>query len=235
VPSPPLRLVLAEDGDLLRAGILALFEPFPDIEPVGVASSYEGLLELVASTRPDVVLTDIRMPPGFTDEGIRAARELRRTHPALGVLVLTQYSDPDYALDLIAQGSEGRGYLLKERVSDAAQLVEALHEVAAGGSVIDETVVRPLVEAGTRRQGSRLARLTPRELEVLSLVAQGESNAGIAGHLTVSDKAVEKHINAIFHKLDLPADSQRHRRVAAALVFLTEAGVSDGERRSAVW
>ncbi|MEI2715281.1 MAG: response regulator transcription factor [Nocardioides sp.] len=231
----PLRLVLAEDGDLLRAGILALFEAFPEIEPVGVARSYDGLLAAVEEHRPDVVLTDIRMPPDLSDEGIRAANQLRRTHPDLGVVVLTQYADVEYALDLIADGSQGRGYLLKERVADATQLIAALKSVAAGGSVIDETVVASLLEAGSRRESSHLAALTPRELEVLTLVARGFSNGGIAEALVVGDKAVEKHINSIFLKLELPAGSQTHRRVAATLIFLTEAGVSGGNLRKAVW
>ena len=227
--------MLAEDGDLLRAGILALLEPVPDIAVVGVATSLPGLLDLVESERPDVVLTDIRMPPTLSDEGIRAAVELRRTRPELGVVVLTQYSDVEYALELIANGSQGRGYLLKERVADAGELVDALREVAAGGSVIDEVIVSQLVSAGTRRADSRLARLTPRELEVLSLVARGATNGGIAESLVVSEKAVEKHIGSIFAKLDLPTDSPLHRRVAAALVFLSDAGVGGSGSGRRAW
>ena len=221
-----LRLVLAEDGDLLRAGILALLAATEAVEVVGAASDLDGLMQLVERTRPDVVLTDVRMPPTFTDEGVRAAAALRQLSPDLGVVVLTQYADVEYALDLVVDGSQGRGYLLKERVADAGELVSALRRVAAGGSVIDETVVRQLLDAGTRRRGSRLERLTGRELEVLGLMAEGASNAGIASRLVVTERAVEKHIGSIFAKLDLPIDTSTHRRVAASLVFLSEAGVS---------
>ena len=220
-----LRLVLAEDGDLLRAGIVALLDAVPTIEVVGVARSLPELLETVESATPDVVLTDIRMPPDLTDEGIRAAAELRRTHPQLGVVVLTQYTDVEYALDLIRDGSAYRGYLLKERIADATELVRAVHMVAAGGSVIDETVVEALMTAGSRRTGSPLDRLTPREREVLALVARGLSNQAIADELVVTDRAVEKHLGSILAKLDLPVDSALHRRVAATLVFLSEAGI----------
>jgi DNA-binding NarL/FixJ family response regulator len=224
---PQITVVLAEDGDLLRAGILALLEGFDDIEVVATATSLPELLAAVETHRPDVVLTDIRMPPDFTDEGIRAAGELRRTHPATGVVALTQYSDVEYALDLVRDGSDGRGYLLKERVADVDELVAALRTVAAGGSVIDQIVVDALMATGTRRH-SRLDRLTPRELEVLGMVARGMTNAAIAGELVVTDRAVEKHISSILTKLDLPADASVHRRVAATLVFLSEAGVGGG-------
>ena len=224
---PQIRVVLAEDGDLLRAGILALLEAFDDIDVVATATSLPELLAAVEAHRPDVVLTDIRMPPDFTDEGIRAAGELRRTHPGTGVVALTQYSDVEYALDLVRDGSDGRGYLLKERVADVDELVAALRTVAAGGSVIDQIVVDALMATGTRRH-SRLDRLTPRELEVLGMVARGMTNSVIAHELVVTDRAVEKHINSILTKLDLPADAPVHRRVAATLVFLSEAGVGGG-------
>ena len=224
---PQIRVVLAEDGDLLRAGILALLEAYDDIDVVATATSLPELLAAVETHRPDVVLTDIRMPPDFSDEGIRAAGELRRTHPATGVVALTQYSDVEYALDLVRDGSDGRGYLLKERVADVEELVAALRTVAAGGSVIDQIVVDALMATGTRRH-SRLDRLTPRELEVLGMVARGMTNAAVAAELVVTDRAVEKHINSILTKLDLPADAPVHRRVAATLVFLSEAGVGGG-------
>ena len=224
---PQIRVVLAEDGDLLRAGILALLEAYDDIVVVATATSLPELLAAVEVHRPDVVLTDIRMPPDFSDEGIRAAGELRRTHPGTGVVALTQYSDVEYALDLVRDGSDGRGYLLKERVADVEELVAALRTVAAGGSVIDQIVVDALMATGTRRH-SRLDRLTPRELEVLGMVARGMTNAAVAAELVVTDRAVEKHINSILTKLDLPADAPVHRRVAATLVFLSEAGVGGG-------
>lgn len=222
----PLRVVFAEDGDLLRAGISALLESFDDVTLAGVAATHDDLLALVDTVDPDVVLTDVRMPPDFTDEGIRAARTLRRTRPQLGVVVLTQYADVEYALDLLAEGSQGRGYLLKERVGHPRELVDALRTVAAGGSVIDEAVVTPLVTAGARHPGSALGRLTPRELEVLTHVARGFSNRGIAERLVVSERGVEKHINSILGKLDLGGDSHVHRRVAAALVLLNEVGMA---------
>ncbi|QSF59404.1 response regulator transcription factor [Nocardioides sp. zg-1228] len=220
-----MRVVLAEDGDLLRAGVLALLEGHDDIEVVAAATSLPELLAAVDEHRPDVVLTDIRMPPDLTDEGIRAAGELRRTHPGVGVVALTQYSDVEYALDLVREGSDGRGYLLKERVADVDELVTALRTVAAGGSVIDQLVVDSLVAGGARRADSVLDRLTPRELEVLGMVARGMTNAAIADQLAVTDRAVEKHVGSILTKLDLPADAPVHRRVAATLVFLSEAGV----------
>ncbi len=221
----PIRVVLAEDGDLLRAGVLALLSGFDDIEVVATATSLPEVLAAVDRHRPDVLLTDIRMPPDFTDEGIRAAARLRRTHPDVGVVALTQYSDVEYALDLVREGSDRRGYLLKERVADVDELVSALRTVAAGGSVIDQIVVDALVATGARHQDSLLDRLTPRELEVLAMVARGMTNAAIATDLVVTDRAVEKHINSILTKLDLPADAPVHRRVAATLVFLSEAGV----------
>lgn len=220
-----IRLVLAEDGDLLRAGVLALLAAYDDIEVVATATSLPELLAAVEQHRPDLVLTDIRMPPDFTDEGIRAAIELRHTHPSTGVVALTQYTDVEYALDLVRDGSQGRGYLLKERVADIDELVAAIRTVAAGGSVIDQIVVDGLVATGARHTDSLLDRLTPRELEVLAMVARGLTNAAIAAELVVTDRAVEKHINSILTKLDLPADAPVHRRVAATLVFLSEAGV----------
>ena len=223
----PLRLVLAEDGELLRAGVVALLEGYDDVQVVAVATDYDELLAAADQLDPDVVLTDIRMPPTLTDEGIRAAGRLRETHPELGVVVLTQYADAEYALDLVAPGSQGRGYLLKERVANADELVAALREVATGGSVIDETVVGGLVSAGSRRPDSALSRLTLRERDVLTHVARGMSNQAIAATLSVTDRAVEKHINSIFAKLDLPADSPLHRRVAAALVYLNDVGTAE--------
>lgn len=226
-----IRLVLAEDGDLLRAGVLALLAGYDDIDVVATATSLSELFAAVDAHGPDLVLTDIRMPPDFTDEGIRAASQLRRTHPEIGVVALTQYTDVEYALDLVREGSDGRGYLLKERVADVDELVSAIRVVAAGGSVIDQLVVDALVATSTRRSDSVLDRLTPRELEVLAMVARGMTNAAIAAELVVTDRAVEKHINSILSKLDLPADASVHRRVAATLVFLSEAGVGGLRQR----
>ena len=220
----PIRLVLAEDGDLLRAGVLALLEGYDDIDVVATATNLDELLKVVDEHHPDLVLTDIRMPPDFTDEGIRAAAQLRRTHPQTAVIALTQYSDVEYALDLISEGSNGRGYLLKERVAAVDELVAAIRTVAAGGSVIDQLIVDALVATSSRRSGSLLDRLTPRELEVLALVARGMTNAKIAEGLVLSERSIEKHINSILTKLDLPADSPVHRRVPAPLVFLCEVG-----------
>ncbi len=227
----PLRVVLAEDGDLVRAGVLALLERFPEINVVGTAASFDELLRVVEDQHPDVLLTDVRMPPGFSDEGIQAAGRLRITHPGLAVLVLTQYADVEYALDLTAEGSAGRGYLLKERVADADELVRALHTVAEGGSVIDETVVEALLRSSRRRPGP-LDRLTPRELDVLSNVAQGRSNQAIAEGLFVTPRAVEKHINSILAKLDLSGDESVNRRVAATLVFLSSTGTAGPQMAS---
>ena len=218
-PDRPLRVVLAEDGDLVRAGVLALLERFPEIHVVGTATSLDELLRVVDDVRPDVLLTDVRMPPGFSDEGIQAAARLRTTMPGLAVLVLTQYADVEYALDLTAEGSAGRGYLLKERVADAAELVRALHTVAEGGSVIDETVVDALMRSSRRRSGP-LDRLTPRELDVLEVMAQGRSNAAVAAALRIGEVAVAKHAGSIFAKLGLPPAADDNRRVLAVLAYL---------------
>lgn len=221
----PLRLVLAEDGDLLRQGIVALLSGYPELEVVGECGSLPELVAVVNRTDPDVVLTDVRMPPGQSDEGIRAAAWLRQTHPRVGVVVLTQYAEVEYALDLITEGSGGRGYLLKERVANAEEIVAALRTVAEGGSVIDPLVIGPLVDAGSRRPDSPIARLTGREVDVMTRVAHGHSNGKIARDLVVTERAVEKHIGSIFTKLELSSDTDTNRRVAAVLVFLQQAGL----------
>lgn len=221
---PPVRVVLAEDGEFIRAGLLALLGDFDEIDVVGVATTYEELIAAVRAHRPDVVLTDVRMPPTLTDEGIRAARELRRSDPGLGVVVLTQYPDVSYALDLLDGGGHGRAYLLKERVADTRELVGALQAVARGESVIDTKVVESLMAAGSRQQSGRLARLTPREKEVLTHIAHGGSNAFIAEQLVLSERSVEKYVGSIFAKLELSEDAMLNRRVSAALMFLNEAG-----------
>jgi DNA-binding NarL/FixJ family response regulator len=217
-----IKVVLAEDSYLVREGVRRLLVTEPDIDLVAVCDDYDSLLSAIGSTEPDVVLTDIRMPPTGTDEGIRAAERLRQVRPAAGVVLLSQYADPAYALTFLERGTEGRAYLLKERVSDLDQLLAAIREVARGGSVIDPKVVETLVAARSSSARSPLARLTPREREVLALLAEGKSNAAVAEGLVLSERAVEKHINSIFAKLDLPEARDAHRRVKAVLLFLAE-------------
>ena len=219
-----LKLVVAEDNLLVREGIVKLLEHQDGLEVVDACGSYDELIEAVDRHTPDVVLTDIRMPPTGTDEGIRAACAIRRMHPTIGVVVLSQFVDPAYALALLEDGSEGRAYLLKERVSDANQIVHAVVEVARGGSVIDPLVVEALVAQRSARSSSVLARLTPREREVLEQMGQGRNNAGIAQALFLSERAVEKHINSLFSKLGLSEEPDVHRRVKAVLLYLAEAG-----------
>ncbi|HUR18410.1 MAG TPA: response regulator transcription factor [Acidimicrobiales bacterium] len=221
-----IRLVLAEDNTLLREGISSLIGRQDDLELVGTSGDYGSLLELVEAEEPDVVLTDIRMPPTFTDEGIRAAGHFRSTRPELGVVVLSQYASPGYALSLLEDGSEGRAYLLKERVAEVEELLFAIREVAAGRSVIDPKVVEALVSANSRRSRSNLDRLTPRERETLSEMAQGKNNAAIASSLVLSERAVEKHINSIFSKLGLSEEPNVNRRVKAVLLHI---GAEGGE------
>jgi len=215
-----IRVVLAEDNVLLREGVSRLLAGQEGLDVVGVSGDLQGLLDLVGSEKPDVVVTDIRMPPTGTDEGIQAAARLRVEQPAVGVVVLSQYANPAYALALLAEGSEGRAYLLKERVSDVAELVAAIREVARGGSVIDPKVVEALVSSSSRAIRSDLDRLTPREGEILSEMASGKSNAAIAATLILSERAVEKHTNSIFSKLGLTEERDVNRRVKAVLVFL---------------
>ena len=217
-----IKVVLADDSYLVREGMRRMLENEPDIELLAVCEDYDSLLSASASTQPDVVLTDIRMPPTGTDEGIRAAERLRQVRPAAGVILLSQYADPGYALAFLERGTEGRAYLLKERVADLDQLLAAIRQVAQGGSVIDPKVVEVLVAARSRATPSPLERLTPREREVLSLLAEGRSNAAVAEGLVLSERAVEKHINSIFAKLNLPEARDAHRRVKAVLLFLAE-------------
>jgi DNA-binding NarL/FixJ family response regulator len=219
-----LRVVIADDNLLVREGVVKLLDHEEDVEVVATCGSYDELMEAAERDAPDVVVTDIRMPPTGSDEGVRAALELRERSPAMGVVVLSQYSDPAYALALLERGSEGRAYLLKERVSDPNQLVHAIREVARGGSVIDPVVVESLVRARAARPASPVDRLTPREREVLEQMAQGRNNAGIAQALHLSERAVEKHINSLFSKLDLGEEIDVHRRVKAVLLFLSEQG-----------
>ena len=227
----PIRVAIAEDNALLRDGLARLISSTGGLELVGTSGSYDELLELVASSNPDVVVTDIRMPPTGTDEGIRAAAALRESHPMVGVIVLSQYVSPAYAVALLAQGSERRGYLLKDRVADVDDLVDAIRVVASGGAVIDPKVVEQLVISSSRVSKAPIDFLTPREREVLGEMAQGKSNAAIAAALVLSERAVEKHINSIFSKLHLSEERDVNRRVAAVLVYLTDgdAGHTPGE------
>ena len=218
------RVVVAEDSLLVREGITRLLETQDDIEVVAVCGDYDELIAAVADAAPDVVLTDIRMPPTGTDEGIRAASALRASHPNLGVVVLSQYAEPAYALELFDGGSEGRAYLLKERVSEPDQLVAAVHEVARGGSVVDPKVVEVLVAGRDRAKDSPLRFLTPREREVLDQIAQGKNNAAVGQALFLSERAVEKHINSLFAKIGLTDTPDVHRRVKAVLLYLSETG-----------
>ena len=219
-----IRVVLAEDNVLLRDGVSRLLEAQDGLELAGVCGDLPSLLALVESSKPDVVVTDIRMPPSGTDEGIRAAAALRTDHPDVGVVVLSQYASPAYALDLLSEGSEGRAYLLKERVSDVDELVDAIRQVAEGGSVIDPKVVEALVSATATRPKSDLDRLTPRETEILHEMATGKSNAAIAETLVLSERAVEKHTNSIFSKLGLSEERNVNRRVKAVLLYLSGQG-----------
>jgi len=213
------RVVLAEDNALLRHGLVRLIEAAPDLELVGAAADLPGLKALIETQSPDVVVTDIRMPPTQTDEGIAIAAILRTQHPEMGVLLLSQYAEAGYALMLLADGTARRGYLLKERVADGDELTDAVRRVADGGSVIDPTVIEGLVTSN-RAKPSELDALTPRELLVLREMAQGKSNASIAATLASSQRAVEKHSSSIFSKLGLAEERDLNRRVSAVLVYL---------------
>ncbi len=217
-----IRVVLAEDNYLVREGVRRLIEAQPELELIAVCEDLGSLLAAIETDPPDVVLTDIRMPPTSTDEGLQAAERMRVVHPEGGVVVLSQYADPEYALAFLANGSRGRGYLLKERVSDVNQLLAAIREVARGGSYIDPRVIDVLVQARSRSAASPLRQLTPRELEILSEMAQGKNNQAIATALVLSDRAVEKHISSIFSKFGLSEEPDIHRRVKAVLLFLSD-------------
>jgi DNA-binding NarL/FixJ family response regulator len=220
----PIRLVLADDHYLVREGVRGLLETQPDIEIVAVCGDLDSLLAAVEAERPDVVVTDIRMPPGDSDEGIQAAARLRESHPDVGVVVLSQHATPSYALALLESGSERRSYLLKERVQDVDQLASAIRAVAEGGSVIDPKVVEALVGENTRTEESPLAQLTPRERDVLREMASGKSNAAIGEALYLTESSVEKVIHSIFQKLGLSWEPSIHKRVKAVILYLGEGG-----------
>jgi DNA-binding NarL/FixJ family response regulator len=222
-----LRLVLAEDNLLVREGLQQLLSEAEGLEVVAVCADLDSLLEAIDEQRPDVVVTDIRMPPTRTNEGIRVAASLRESDPGIGVVVLSQYSEPAYVLQLLEEGSDGRGYLLKERVHDRGQLSTAIRTVAAGGSVIDPKLVEVLVGARAAAERSPLQELTAREREVLSEIAEGKSNAAIAESLVLTKRAVEKHINSIFMKLNLADAEDVSKRVTATLVFLSDTSPRD--------
>lgn len=212
-----MRVVLAEDSVLLREGLVRILRE-TGFDVVGQTGTAKEFLIDIHTQRPDVAIVDIRMPPTFTDEGLRAALQVRTEHPGMGVLVLSQYVEPGYAMELLADNAEGVGYLLKERVSNIDEFAAAVRRVADGGSVLDPTVVSQIV--GRRRKDDPLAALTPREREVLGLMAEGRSNQGIAERLVITERAVEKHATNIFLKLRLPAAAKDHRRVLAVLAFL---------------
>lgn len=215
-----IRIVLAEDNLFVREGVRELLATIPDLEVVGVCGDRDSLLATVETERPEAVVTDIRMPPGNSDEGIQVAALLRETSPDTGVVVLSQFSDAAYALRLFDKGASRRAYLLKERVSDLDQLTNAIREVARGGSVVDPKVIESLIAERSRKKESALDSLTPRERDVLAQLAQEKNNAAIASALFLTERGVEKHINAIFSKLELSEEQDIHRRVKAALIFL---------------
>ena len=219
-----IRVVLAEDHYLVREGLRRLLELEPDLEVVAVCSDLDSLLAAVDTELPEVVITDIRMPPHGVDEGIQAAERLRKTHPKVGVVVLSQYSEPHYALELLEAGTDGRAYLLKERVEDISQLVGAIRAVAGGGSVIDPKVVEGLVAEKARVEASPIHGLTKRERDVLSEMAEGKNNAAIAEAIFLTERSVENVIHSIFLKLGIAWEPSVNRRVKAVILYLAESG-----------
>jgi DNA-binding NarL/FixJ family response regulator len=219
-----IRVVLGEDSLLAREGIVSALEDDDEVEVVEMCTDLETLRAAIDRSRPDVVLTDIRMPPSHTDEGIRLAVELRHSHPEIGVVVLSQHAEPRYALALFADGSERRAYLLKERLKDRGELGQAVREVAAGRSLVDMHVIDMLLTQKRRRGSSQLDRLTPRESEILAMIAEGRSNSAIAESLLITKRGVERHISSIFAKLELGESEDISRRVKAALLYLSSQG-----------
>jgi DNA-binding NarL/FixJ family response regulator len=218
----PIRVVVAEDAYVIREFLTAALGASPDVELVAVCTNGKELRSAIESWSPDVVITDIRMPPSGGDEGVQIAAELHESHPEVGVIVLSQYAEPSYALALLDRGSGRRAYLLKERIRDRDELIAAIRTVNSGGSVIDPMIVDVLIQARAREADSRLSALTPRERELLSEIASGKSNGAIARSLFLTKRAVEKHVNSIFSKLDLPETEDVSRRVKATLIYLSE-------------
>lgn len=223
MPPEGLRVAIADDHYLVREGTRRLLES-AGVQVVASVADGEALLEAVEAHRPDAVLTDVRMPPSHRTEGIEVAQKIRRRFPEIGVVVLSQHADEGYVIELLRDGVAGYGYLLKERVGDRDELVRALRETAAGGSVVDPVLVEALVRRRSAESASPLRDLTPRELEVLREMAQGKSNAAVAASLSLSESSVEKYTNVIFSKLGLGEEPALHRRVAAVIAFLREQG-----------
>ena len=219
-----IRVVLADDHYLVREGVRRLLETQLDVEVVAVCATRDEVVAAVDAELPDVVVTDIRMPPTGTDEGVQIAEWLRENHPGTGVVVLSQYAQPSYALAMLEHGTAGRGYLLKERVDDVEQLADAIRSVAGGGSTIDPLVVEALIAAQLQKSSSPLDELTPRERDVLREMAQGKNNASIAESLFLTERSVEKVIHAVFVKLGLAWEPSIHKRVKAVIMYLSEAG-----------
>ena len=222
-PDPPLRIVIADDDYLLREGTARLLSYVAGVEVLETVGNADALVDAVRRLRPDAVLTDIRMPPGHQMEGIEAAHVIRRDHPGVGVVVLSQHASPAYAMELFREGTAGLAYLLKERIGDVEEVVRALRETSGGGSVIDSRIVETLIARRSRDEGSSIGELSSREREVLREMARGKTNQAIAEALVLSVSAVEKHVGAIFDKLGLTEEPAMHRRVAAVLAYLRSA------------
>jgi DNA-binding NarL/FixJ family response regulator len=221
----PVRVIVAEDSYVIREFLTTALSGAREIELVAVCTNGKELEKAIETWDSDVVLTDIRMPPSGAEEGVRIAARLRDTHPEVGVVVLSQYAEPAYAISLLEQGTGGRAYLLKERIRDKDELIAAIQAVARGGSVIDPIIVDVLIEARSKAAKSKLSELTPRERELLAEIAAGKSNGAIAESLVLTKRAVEKHVNSIFSKLSLPETQDVSRRVKATLIFLSEEGM----------
>jgi DNA-binding NarL/FixJ family response regulator len=221
-PHRQIRVIIAEDSYIIREFLAATLSAAPEVDVAAVCSNGTELQTAIDNWDPDVVLTDIRMPPSGADEGVMIAARLRESRPEVGVVVLSQYAEPAYALSLLERGTAGRAYLLKERIRDRQELIGAIEAVASGGSVIDPVIVDVLIKARSRAAKSRLSQLTSRERELLAEIATGKSNSAIAESLVLTKRAVEKHVNSIFAKLDLPEPQDVSRRVAATLIFLSE-------------